>query len=84
MRKEPLISVIIPSYNYEAYIGQAAESAAAQSYPELELVIVDDCSKDASLAASFPLSRNRSVSRNVFPAGSSCAGTSGIWVHTRR
>ena len=43
MRKEPLISVIIPSYNYEAYIGQAAESAAAQSYPVLYVVFVVVC-----------------------------------------
>ncbi len=61
MRKEPLISVIIPSYNYEAYIGQAAESVAAQSYPELELVIVDDCSKDASFALVSALAEQERI-----------------------
>ena len=45
---EPLISVILPSYNYEKYIVPAMESVAAQSYRNLELVVFDDCSTDGS------------------------------------
>ncbi len=43
-----LVSVIIPLYNHEAYITACLESVAAQTHPELELVIVDDHSTDRS------------------------------------
>jgi glycosyltransferase involved in cell wall biosynthesis len=45
---QPLISVIIPSYNYEAYLEQAIASVQAQSYRNLELVVLDDGSSDGS------------------------------------
>jgi glycosyltransferase involved in cell wall biosynthesis len=38
----------MPVYNGEAYLGEAVESILGQTYPELELVVVDDCSEDGS------------------------------------
>jgi glycosyltransferase involved in cell wall biosynthesis len=48
-RPTPLVSVIISLYNYENFIGNCLESVKAQSIGDLDLIIVDDCSKDASL-----------------------------------
>lgn len=45
---KPLVSVIIPSYNHEKYISEAIESVLYQSFADLELIIIDDASKDKS------------------------------------
>jgi glycosyltransferase involved in cell wall biosynthesis len=45
---EPLISVIMPSYNTAAHIGEAARSALTQTYRNVELLFVDDGSTDDS------------------------------------
>jgi glycosyltransferase involved in cell wall biosynthesis len=44
----PLVSVIILSYNQEGIIGRAIVSVLDQTYKNIQLVIVDDCSKDNS------------------------------------
>ncbi|MGA8146937.1 MAG: glycosyltransferase [Gallionellaceae bacterium] len=44
----PLISVIIPSYNHAGYIAEALASVFGQTYRNLELVVIDDGSADAS------------------------------------
>lgn len=42
------VSVITPVYNVEKYIGKTLESVFAQTYKDIEIVLVDDCSKDNS------------------------------------
>lgn len=46
---QPLVSVAIPAYNHAAYIEACLASVCAQSYPELELVLIDDGSQDDTL-----------------------------------
>lgn len=46
----PLISVIIPNYNYEAYLGEAIDSALNLDWPRVEVIVIDDGSTDGSRA----------------------------------
>lgn len=51
------VSIVIPAYNAEAYLRECVESVLAQSYQELEVVIVDDGSIDSTLALAEVLAQ---------------------------
>lgn len=42
----PLVSVVIPTYGRPEFLPDAVESVASQTYPNVELVVVDDHSPD--------------------------------------
>ncbi len=46
---EPLVSVVIPVYNATKYLARTLDSALKQTHKNLEIILIDDCSKDDSL-----------------------------------
>jgi hypothetical protein len=59
----PLVSICIPTYNRAEMVGDAIRSALSQTYPALEVVVVDNASTDGTpeVVASFPDPRLRFV-----------------------
>ncbi|MGV8815440.1 MAG: glycosyltransferase family 2 protein [Gelidibacter sp.] len=53
LENQPLVSVLMTVYNREKYIAQAIESVLASTYKNWELIVVDDCSKDGSVAIAI-------------------------------
>ncbi len=47
---QPLVSVVIPVFNGERYLGECIESVLAQTYGNWDLTIIDNCSTDKTLA----------------------------------
>jgi len=47
--QKPLVSVIIPVYNMEQYLAETIESVLQSTYPEFEIILVDDESSDKSV-----------------------------------
>ena len=54
----PLVSVVIPVYNMEAYLADTLDSVLASDYPALEVVVMDDGSRDNSLALARQYAAN--------------------------
>lgn len=89
----PLVSVAIPAYNHSAFIEACLASVCAQTYPELELVLIDDGSSDNTLEVArrfleprqsrfrriiLERRENRGVSANSNACIEACQGE---WVH---
>lgn len=51
---QPLVSIIVGNYNYEKFVTSAIDSALQQTYPRLEVIVVDDGSTDGSRALLEP------------------------------
>ena len=59
------ISIIIPVYNVEPFIERCLKSVAEQSYKNIEVIIIDDCSPDNSMALAETFISN-SPQKNIF------------------
>jgi|GEM_PF-668251 glycosyltransferase involved in cell wall biosynthesis/predicted O-linked N-acetylglucosamine transferase (SPINDLY family) len=62
----PLVSILIPTYNGEAFIAEALNSALSQTYPNLEIIVSDDHSTDNTLNIVQQIQRNAHISLGVF------------------
>lgn len=72
------VSVIIPLYNAEDTIAAAIQSVRRQTYPDLELIVVDDGSTDSSLATAQGIDEPRLRVYSFGNAGASAARNRGI------
>ena len=57
----PLVSIIIPCYNYEKFVGKSIESALNQTYGNIEVIVIDNGSTDNSLLEIEKFSNNKKV-----------------------
>ncbi len=77
---EPKLSIIVPVYNVEAYLEECVHSLLAQTYQELEVILIDDGSKDGSgaLCDSFAQTDERIVVIHQVNQGVSAARNAGL------
>lgn len=78
--EQPLVSVIIPAWNAERFLARCIGSVVAQSYPNLEVVVVDDGSTDgtAAIADRFAMSHRCVRALHYGNAGSAEARRRGV------
>jgi len=85
MKYQPLVSVIIPTHNAAATLRDALESVVNQLYLEVEIIVVDYQSTDATkeIVASYPSVRFISESeKGIYQAmNSGIAQANGEWIY---
>ncbi|REA61651.1 glycosyltransferase family 2 protein [Dyadobacter luteus] len=71
-RKQPLVSVILTTYNHERFIGECLSAVFAQDYPNIQLIVIDNASADNTLnliEAAREIHPELTLIRNVFNKG---------------
>jgi glycosyltransferase involved in cell wall biosynthesis len=79
----PKVSVIIPTHNYAHFLPDALESAVEQTYRDLEILVIDDASRDNTAEVVEPFLRDaRVLYRRIEHSGLSGARNAGIRLST--
>ncbi len=68
-----LVSILVPAYNAQKWIGCALESALAQTWPNIEIVVVDDGSSDSTVGVARKYQSSSVVIETIPHAGASAA-----------
>lgn len=63
---QPLVSVIIPNYNHAKYLDERMQSVLGQTYQNIEVIILDDCSTDNSREVIEQYRDNPKVAKIVY------------------
>ncbi|MBI4085296.1 MAG: glycosyltransferase [Candidatus Liptonbacteria bacterium] len=58
---KPLVSILIPAYNAEKYVKAAVDSALGQTYPNIEVIIVNDGSTDGTAGVVRPYLEDKRI-----------------------
>lgn len=87
--KESLVSIVMPVYNVESYIGYSLKSVLHQTYTDIELIIVDDGSKDKSIEIAKGILKDEDIKYSIISQKNSGQGmarnrglqeASGSWI----
>lgn len=65
LKSNPLVSVIIPNYNHARYLRERIESVLAQTYQNIEVILLDDASTDSSKEIIAEFAHHEKVSHVV-------------------
>lgn len=80
-----LVSVIVPTYNSQSYIEETLRSVCEQTYTELEIIIVDDCSTDNTVSIVQSINDPRFILiRQKINGGAGAARNAGVEIATGR
>jgi glycosyltransferase involved in cell wall biosynthesis len=74
----PLVSIIIPAYNSEEFLGDTVRSALAQKWPNKEIIIVDDGSSDGTLELAKKFESRDVKVLTQKNRGAACARNAGL------
>ena len=66
MEKQLLVSILIPVYKVEKYIGKCVESIFTQTYPNIEYIFVNDCTPDGSMEVIKEYIANYKISEQKY------------------
>jgi glycosyltransferase involved in cell wall biosynthesis len=68
------VSIIIPAHNEALFVGKTIEAALAQTYPDFEVIVVDNNSKDATTAVAKSYPNVRVISESIQGANAAREG----------
>ncbi len=77
----PLVSVIIPAYNAERYIKETIQSVQNQTFHSWEIIVIDDCSQDATCFVITQIMANDAriqLVKNVVNLGAAASRNKGV------
>lgn len=66
MSDSPVVSVIVPTYNSAGFVGKCISSFQKQTFKDFEVIFVDDCSSDETIAVISGISASAGIDVSIF------------------